>query len=128
MLIFMDILIAENDSNTVSDLKTILGKLGHNVVGIASKGEDAIKVARDLNPDLILIDITLKGKMSGVEAANEIKNLYNIPVIFLTVFIKNCLIKSLQLPEDAIVLSKPVNEEHLKYCIKRAFDNIDKNK
>ena len=118
----MDILIVENESSTISDLKTILGKLGH-IVAVVSSGEEAIKGARDLNPDLILIDINLKGKMSGVEAAKAIKNLYNIPIIFLTIFIKNCLIKSLQLPEDAIVLSKPVNEEHLKYCIKRAFSS-----
>lgn len=117
----MDILIAENDSNTISDLKTILEKLEYNIVAVVSSGEEAIRAARDLKSDLILIDINLKGKMSGVEAAKEIKNLYEIPIIFLTIFIKNCLIKSLQLPEDAIVLSKPVNEEHLKYCIKRAF-------
>lgn len=119
----MDILIAENDPNTISDLKTILGKLGHNIVAVASSGEEAIKGARDLNPDLILIDINLKGEMSGLEAAKEIVSLHNIPIIFLTIFIKNCLIKSLQLPEDAIVLSKPITQEHLKYCIKRVFSN-----
>ncbi len=39
----------------------------------------------------------------------------------MTIFIKNCLIKSFQLPEDAIVLSKPIKQEHLEYCISRAF-------
>jgi CheY-like chemotaxis protein len=122
----MNILIVEAESNTVLDLKAILENLGHNVVAVASTGEEAIKEARDLNPDLILIDIQLKGEMSGVETANKIKNLYKIPIIFLTVFYKNCLNKSLQLPEDAIVLSKPIKQEHLKYCISRAFS--DKNK
>ncbi|MGZ7136239.1 MAG: response regulator, partial [Methanobacterium sp.] len=59
----------------------------------------------------------------GVEAANRISKLYKIPIIFLTVFIKNCLIKSLQLPEDAIVLSKPIKKENLEYCISRTFLN-----
>lgn len=122
----MDVLIVENDSNTISDLKASLEKLGHNIVAVASSGEEAIKGSTDLNPDLILIDIQLKGEMSSMEAANTIVNLYNIPVIFLTVFYKNCLNKSLQLPEDAIILSKPIKQEHLKYCIKRAFS--DKNK
>ncbi|MGB9979276.1 response regulator [Methanobacterium sp.] len=117
----MDVLIVENESNTISDLKTILGNLGHNVVSIASSGEEAVEKTGYLNPDLILIDIKLKGKMSGVEAANKIKYLYKIPVIFLTIFIKNCLIKSFGLPEDAIVLSKPVKQEHLEYYISRAF-------
>lgn len=117
----MDILIVEEESSTILDLKVILGNLGHNVVAVASSGEEAIRAARDLNPDLILIDIKLKGEMSGVEAANKIVNLYKIPIIFLTVFYKSCINKSLQLPEDAIVLSKPIKQEHLKYCIKGLF-------
>lgn len=118
---FMDILIAETESSTILDLKTILENLGHNVVAVASSGEEAIQFAGDLNPDLILINIKLKGPMSGVEAANEIENRYNVPIIFLTVFIKNCLNKSLQLSEDAIVLSKPIKQDNLKYAISRAI-------
>jgi CheY-like chemotaxis protein len=119
----MNILIAEGESSTVSDLKTILGKLGHKVVAVVSSGEEAVQKAGDLNPDLVLINIKLKGKMSGLEAAKEIKNHYNIPIIFLTVFIKNCLVKSLQLPEDAVVLSKPISQEKLEYCISRVFSD-----
>lgn len=125
VLIFMDILIVD-ESSTVLDLKAILGKLGHNVVAVASSGEEAIKGARDLNPDLILINIKLKGEMKGVESANKIVNLYEVPIIFLTDFYKNCLNKSLQLTEDAIVLSKPIKQEHLEYCIKRAFSGKNK--
>ena len=115
----MDILIAANDYQTVSDLKTILGNSGHGVVALTSSGEETIKKALDLNPDLILINIKLKGEMSGVETAKELANL-KIPTIFLTDFYKNCLNKSLQLEEDAVILSKPINQEHLEYCIKRA--------
>ena len=121
MLIFMDVLIVENDSGTISDLKSILGNLGHTVAFVASNGKEAVEKAGDLNPDLILIDIKIKGEMSGVEAADKINDLYKIPAIFLAIFIKNCLIKSLGLPEDAIVLSKPVKQEHLEYGISRAF-------
>lgn len=120
---FMNVLIVEAESNTVSDLKSILGSLEHKMVAVVSSGEEAVKKAEDLNPDLILININLKGKMSGVEAAKEIKNRYNIPIIFLTVFIKNCLVKSLQLPEGAVVLSKPISQEKLEYCISRVFSD-----
>ncbi|MEL7670225.1 response regulator [Methanobacterium sp.] len=116
----MDVLIIENDPRTISDLKTILRNLGHTVTDIASNGEEAVQKAEILNPDLVLIDIKLKGEMSGVEAANKINDLYKIPVIFLTIFIKNCLIKSFGLPEDAVVLSKPINQGHLEYSISRA--------
>lgn len=121
VLIFMDILIAETESSAISDLNTILGNLGHIVVAVVSSGEEAIQFAGNLNPDLILINIKLKGPMSGVEAAKKIENLYNIPIIFLTAFIKNCLNKSLQLSEDAIVLSKPIKREPLQYAIFRAI-------
>ena len=119
----MDILIIENDYNTISDLKAILQVLGHKIVGIASNGEEAIKLAGDLNPDMILINIKLKGEMSGLEASKEIIHLYNIPIIFITVFTKNCLTKSLQLPEDAITISIPIKKEHLEYCISRVQEN-----
>ena len=64
---FMDILIAEGEYKTVSDLKTILEKLGIKVVAVVSSGEEAIKKAGDLSPDLILININLNGKMDGVK-------------------------------------------------------------
>jgi hypothetical protein len=52
--------------------------------------------------------------MKGVEAARKIASLYKIPIIYLSVFYKNCLNKSLQLTEDAIILSEPITQEHLE--------------
>ncbi|CDG65499.1 hypothetical protein MBMB1_1401 [Methanobacterium sp. MB1] len=75
-----------------------------------------------LHPDLIFINIQLKGEISGVETAKMITRSYNIPIIFLTVFIKNCLNKSLQLPDDAVVISKPLKREHLEYAILKAVN------
>ena len=115
----MDILLVENEDDTISELKASLLVLGHKVLGLASNGEEAIKLAGDLNPDLILINIKLKGKMSGIEAAKTIVRLHNIPIIFISIFMKNCLVKSLQLPEDAVIISKPITKEHLEYCISR---------
>ena len=117
----MNILLVENDINTLSDLNTILENLDHHVVGTISSGVDAISKARKLKVDLILISLELKGELSGVETAKQILSSYNIPVIFLTVFIKNCLNKSLQLPDDAIVVSKPIKRDHLEYAIVRAL-------
>lgn len=119
-MIFMDVLIVEDDKNSILDLKSLLDNLGHNVMAVASNGEEAIYYAGDLKPDLVLINIQLKGKLTGAEAAKQISNLYKIPIIFLTVFIKNCLNKSLQLPEDVIIITKPLKRDHLKYSISRA--------
>lgn len=117
----MNILLVEDDINTLSDLNTILENLQYRVVGTASRGDEAISKVSELKADFILISLELKGELSGVETAKQIMSNYNIPVIFLTVFIKNCLNKSLQLPDDAIVVSKPIKKDHLKYAISRAL-------
>jgi len=119
----MDILIVEDDKNTISDLKTILENLDHEVVSFVSTGEEAIQYAENITPDLIFVNIQLKGELNGVETAKQISQAYKIPIIFLTAFIKNCLNKSLQLPEDAIVVSKPITRDHLEYSISRALKN-----
>jgi len=116
----MDILIVEDDKSVILDLKSFLGSLGHRVVSVVSCGEEAIQYAGELHPDLIFINIQLKGEIGGVETAKMITRIYKIPIIFLTVFIKNCLNISLQLPDDAVVISKPLKREHLEYSILRA--------
>ncbi len=75
----MNVLIVENESKTILDLKTILGNLGHTVIAVASSGKDGVKKTDDLNPDLILINIKLNGKMNGVKAANKIRDSHRIP-------------------------------------------------
>ena len=119
----MNVLIAEPESNMIRDLKFMLANLGHEVVGEVSTGEKAVTQACNINPDLILINIKLTDNMSGVEAGKKIASLYKIPVIFITVFTKNCLTKSLQLPEDAITLSIPVTQDHLEYSISRVLSS-----
>jgi two-component SAPR family response regulator len=116
----MNILIAEVDNKTISDLKSILNSRGHEILCVVSTGAEAIEKTRKLKPDLIFINIKLKGPMSRVEAVKEILKFKKIPIIFISVFTKNCLIKSLQLPDDAIVISEPIKKEHLEYCISRA--------
>jgi CheY-like chemotaxis protein len=71
----MNIIIVENDSGTIMDLKTILGNLGHEILNLASSGEEAVEKVGDLNPDLISIDLKLKGDMDGAEFAEAIRYL-----------------------------------------------------
>jgi two-component system, response regulator PdtaR len=92
-------------------------------LGVVSTGEEAITLACNVNPDLIMVNMKLNGNIGGVEAGVKITNHNNIPVIFLTAFTKNCLTKSLQLPEDAITLSIPVKQDHLEYSISRVFSS-----
>ena len=81
-----NILIVEDEAIVAKDIQQSLKKAGYNVVGVASTGEKAIELANEKKPDLVLMDIMLKGPMSGIEAAEEIRLALNIPVVFLTAY------------------------------------------
>ena len=78
------ILIVEDEIITAKALKQRLENMNHSVVGIVGNGEDAIQKAGETSPDIILMDIVLKGNMDGIETAKKIMNIYNIPIIYLT--------------------------------------------
>lgn len=108
----VNILIVEDESIVARDIQQSLKKLGYNVVGMASTGENAIELAREHKPDLILMDIMLKGSLSGIDAAREVKDALNIPVIFLTAY------------ADSSTLNKAKDTEPFGYIIK-PFKEID---
>ena len=76
--------VTEDESIVAFDLKSILEGLGHTVTAIAASGAEAIRKAGETQPDLVLMDITLKGDMDGVEAAGHIRDRFGIPVVFVT--------------------------------------------
>ncbi|MBF0444422.1 MAG: PAS domain S-box protein [Magnetococcales bacterium] len=78
------IMLVEDEEITLFDLETSLKDMGYEVIGIAKSGLDAISMAKEKIPDLIIIDIILKGDMDGIEAATEINSNLEIPVIYLT--------------------------------------------
>jgi len=78
------ILLVEDDYLQSYTLKILLESLNYTVIGIADSGERAIQMAEDFKPDLIIMDITLKGDMNGVEATTIIQNKSSIPVIYIT--------------------------------------------
>ena len=82
----INILVVEDESIVSKDIQHSLNKIGYNIVGAASTGEKAIELALSEKPDLILMDIMLKGPMNGIEAADIIKKEMSIPVIFLTAY------------------------------------------
>ncbi len=78
------ILIVEDEAIIAYDLASKVQRLGYEVVGIASTGEEAIELSRKHRPVLVLMDIQLAGAMDGIEAAQQIQNECNLPVLFLT--------------------------------------------
>jgi two-component system, cell cycle sensor histidine kinase and response regulator CckA len=80
------ILIVEDESIVQLDLQSRLQRMGHSVVGMASRGEEAIAKAVELKPDLVLMDIRLDGPMDGIEAARRIRAQQGTPVVYVTAY------------------------------------------
>src|SRR5919109_953556 len=80
------ILLVEDENLTAKDIKQRLKNFGYSVPAIASSGQDALQKAADLHPDLVLMDIVLKGAMDGIEAAAHLRTRFQIPVVYLTAY------------------------------------------
>lgn len=110
------ILLVEDESVEAIDIKRTLESFGYQVPYVAPNGQEAIDKAFELNPDLILIDINLKGEIDGIEAISKIKKL-NIPFIYLTAHSEESKIERAKLTEPAGYIIKPHTPTELKYAI-----------
>lgn len=108
------ILIVEDERITAEDIKGALEGAGYKVPDLVSSGEEAVKKAGEIRPDLILMDIHLDGKMDGIEAAEIIKGKFGIPVIYLTAY------------SDSITVQRAKITEPSGYILKEPFGFIHK--
>lgn len=109
----MRILIAEDNSLTSLGISMIVERLGHEVIGISSDGQEAIKQAIEQRPDLILMDINMP-KKNGLEALEEINKAVSIPCIFITAYSDEAFIKGAAHLNAIGYVTKPVSEAQLK--------------
>jgi two-component system, LytTR family, response regulator LytT len=121
-----NILIVEDESIVAKDIQHSLKKLGYTVVGMCSNGEDAIRTAEEMSPDLVLIDIMLKGDMSGIEAADQIRQRMNIPVIYLTAYADESTLNKAKVTEPYGYIIKPFKEIDLHTAIEMAIYKHEK--
>ena len=115
------VLVVEDESIVAKDIQQSLIKLGYNVVGTASTGEKALALANELRPDVILMDIMLKGPMSGIDASAEIKKNLSIPVIFLTAYADESTLSKAKVTEPFGYIIKPFKEIDLHTSIEMAL-------
>jgi len=115
------ILVVEDEEIVAADIRSTLRKLGYEVVGSVSSGEEAISHAAKYLPDLVLMDIILKGQMTGIEAAEEIRTHYNIPVIYLTAFSDDSTLRRAKITEPYGYVLKPFEDRELSTSIELAL-------
>ena len=115
------ILVVEDENIVALDIKNRLKKLGYTVAGRAATGQAAIDKAGETQPDLVLMDIRLKGDMDGIEAAKQIRDRFGIPVIYLTAYSDETTLQRAKITEPYGYLIKPFEDRDLHTTIGMAL-------
>jgi DNA-binding NarL/FixJ family response regulator len=121
------ILIVEDNATLAMELEEFLPTIGYKVVDVATTGAEAIKKARQLKPDLILMDIKMPGKMDGIQAAGIIKSEMGINIIFISGHTEEELLERAKFVEPLGYIHKPFTEEQITAALKMACYQININ-
>lgn len=114
------VMVVEDDSQVAFTLKRVLTHIGHTIVACVDTGEEAVGVALERKPDIILMDIKLAGEMDGIEAARAIHERTDIPIIYLTAYSDRETLDRAKLTVPFGYLLKPFKREELKSGIQMA--------
>jgi PAS domain S-box-containing protein len=115
------ILVVEDESVVAKDIQWSLKSLGYTICGWASSGEEALEKVEALKPDLVLMDIVLKGGVDGVEAAEHIRTNFDIPVVYLTAYADEHTLQRAKVTEPFGYILKPFEERELHTTIEVAL-------
>ena len=111
------ILVVEDEALIAMDICEKLTDMGYEVVKTADNGADAIKFAEELKPDIVLMDIVIKGQMDGIEAAELIWDNFRIPSLFLTAYNSDSIIQRARKFNPVDFLLKPFDDNKLQEAI-----------
>jgi PAS domain S-box-containing protein len=116
------ILVVEDETIVAMDLKNALTTFGYEVPATATSGDEAIRTAHDLVPDLIIMDVRIHGSMDGVDAAHDIRKSLDIPVVFLTAYGDEPTLQRAKTgAEPFAFLLKPFQERELRSAVEVAL-------
>ncbi len=115
------ILIVEDEGIIAEDVRWRLRNLGYTVPAVVASGKEALKKAKELKLDLVLMDIMLRGTMDGIETAAQIRSQYDIPVVFMTSYADEKTVERAKKTEPFGYIIKPVEEKKLQSVISIAL-------
>jgi CheY-like chemotaxis protein len=113
------VLIIEDETIIALDIENLVTEMGHKVTGIATTRDDAIRMAREQKPDIILTDIQLADGSSGIDAAVAILKDFDIPVIFITAYPERLLTG--ERPEPTYLITKPFSRDTVRATLGQAL-------
>ncbi len=114
------ILVVEDEGLVARDLENMTRSMGYEVCGLASTADEAIDKVASLRPDLVLMDVVIKGTLDGISAAEKIWEVYHIPVIYVTAYTDEVTIHRATLSEPFGYVLKPFDERELKIAVEMA--------
>lgn len=117
----VNILLVEDEVLVRKDIEQRLKKMGYNVVAQADNGIKAIELARETKPTLALLDIRIKGEMSGIDVAAELRKEMDIPIIYLTANTDDATVEKAKFTEPHGYIIKPFQEVNLRTTIEMAL-------
>ncbi len=117
------VLIVEDETLIAQEISACLEENDFEVTGIASTSDEALRLIKDNKPDVILMDIMIKGKVNGIELSKKILENQHFPIIFLTSSAENSTFKKAAEVKPNAFLLKPFNELELPIAIELAFSN-----
>ena len=113
------VLIIEDETIIALDLENLVHELGHHVTGIATTRDDAVRMASEHRPELVLADIKLADGSSGIDAVTAILKDFDIPVVFITAYPERLLTG--QRPEPTYLVAKPFSRDTVRATIGQAL-------
>ena len=115
------IMVVEDEAIVAEDIQTRLTSLRYAVSAVVSSGDEAIAKAGETRPDLVLMNIRLKEDMDGIEAAEEIRARFDIPVVYLTAYADEDTLQRAKITEPCGYIIKPFQERELHIAIEMAL-------
>ncbi len=115
------IMVVEDEGIVAKLIQTMLKDLGYTVYSVTSSGEEAVKKAQENKPDLVLMDIRLKGNTDGIEATEQIQTRFDIPVVYLTAYADEDTLHQAKVTEPYGYILKPIQVRELHAVIETAL-------
>ncbi|MGE3175712.1 MAG: response regulator [Planctomycetota bacterium] len=115
------VLIVEDEAIFATDLADRVSAMGYTVVGVAANSSRAMEMAVSCAPDLVLMDIRIRGGMDGIELAALMSTSMDLPVVFLTAYADDATIQRASLTHPFGYLLKPINEQELRATLSTAM-------
>lgn len=118
------ILVVEGEAIVAKDIQNTLKSLGYDAPAIALSGEEAINKSEQIHPDLLFMGIVLKGEMDGIEAAEKIRNHFNIPVVYLAAYMDEKTLQRAETTGPFGYILKPFEERELHTTIETTLSKF----